>query len=1035
MQIGYETPIAQKTFVCYSADSLDKIPNKTPVIFIPGIGGSILAERNNDGTETHLFPDRAFTGIGLESLDVSLNKNIVATDAIRTIPIVGKNIYKTFIEDYLGEQGGYEEYNVAGIPERRNLSGCQSEQQRTNKPDLFVFAYDWRLSNSENTSKLHDYIQCVQKFYPGTDVNIVAHSMGGLLARRYLLDYSLNHHVSRMITIGSPFLGAPKAIDVLLTGRFLGTETLFGGVYLHTKKIKQLALYGKGMHELLPSDWYFDLGGRPFKEEFDINKNYIFPELYPTLPDLAEWIDINLPPSPIDGSVPYFNSRHFHSFPDFSSKSGQDDWREDLSGVDYYHIYGNKAGETDRTNGTIGAVVIESIKNRSETDIRERYNYGNEHIEGDGTVPLLSSTRDNGTLSLNFGESSLIPIIPSNSGENDKADHNGMMKSQDVFDEILPILEDSSALSSKKNKRLMNNLKRPNPPEKGSSLEERKIYWKKLREYSDDYSKQQKALGYPNEPENYYLDITGVGRVDITDSQGNTNTNLGNADLAVPGVYYQYGSEAGENLVVPHQLALPIDNTFDIKFRTSSDIIEVKIVKGKSEKKGSQAIKYLDMNLPVGVTAWLRFTPEGVMDLRYDADGDGIFESTLAPTYNITGDAAKDVTAPQIRLDADISGNAATVSITAFDEETGVKEIYYQIKDGSVPQLYTAPFTVDISQSKFITAYAEDNAGNRRSAIKQFDFTPPTSTVTLSPALPVGGWYNDAVTVNISASDDVGGAGVKEIIYSAEGAGQIPTTRIPVYRDPFAFPSPNTINDIANAQISIGDEGITTLNYSAKDSEGNAEITKYLDIKVDYTAPRSDASINVNGNTATINLSADDYKLVYNPNTEQYEPDLNLPVSGVNAVKYSIDGGEWQIYSAPISFSGNAGTHFISYYGIDNAGNTESENSKSFTLEAIATPKPVRPVLECVTQNGDGTYTAKFSYKNDNSSDITIPVGADNKFTPNPIDRGQIIVFQPGRHTFAFEVIFGGSNLVWTLKGPDGSRRTSTASSNSTRCE
>lgn len=95
----------------------------------------------------------------------------------------------------------------------------------------------------------------------------------------------------------------------------------------------------------------------------------------------------------------------------------------------------------------------------------------------------------------------------------------------------------------------------------------------------------------------------------------------------------------------------------------------------------------------------------------------------------------------------------------------------------------------------------------------------------------------------------------------------------------------------------------------------------------------------------------------------------------------------------------------------------------------------IKPVLQCVTANTDETFTAKFGYKNDNSVPIIIPVGANNKFSPNPQNRNQTTNFQPGRIRFAFEVLFNGSNLVWTLKGPDNRSRTSTASRNSARCQ
>ena len=96
---------------------------------------------------------------------------------------------------------------------------------------------------------------------------------------------------------------------------------------------------------------------------------------------------------------------------------------------------------------------------------------------------------------------------------------------------------------------------------------------------------------------------------------------------------------------------------------------------------------------------------------------------------------------------------------------------------------------------------------------------------------------------------------------------------------------------------------------------------------------------------------------------------------------------------------------------------------------------PVRPVLECVALLDSGNYEARFGYLNENSTVITIPVGPDNRFSPNPQDRGQTTEFQPGRVMISFEVQFNGNNLVWTLTGPDGKTRTATASSNSKPCQ
>ena len=105
--------------------------------------------------------------------------------------------------------------------------------------------------------------------------------------------------------------------------------------------------------------------------------------------------------------------------------------------------------------------------------------------------------------------------------------------------------------------------------------------------------------------------------------------------------------------------------------------------------------------------------------------------------------------------------------------------------------------------------------------------------------------------------------------------------------------------------------------------------------------------------------------------------------------------------------------------------------------DALGAFQPVRPILECVTQEGPSQYTAVYGYKNENAFPLIIPIGSRNKFTPLPQDRGQPTVFWPGRtppDRGVFHVPFDGGDLVWALKGPDGSTRTATASSSSRRC-
>ena len=92
-------------------------------------------------------------------------------------------------------------------------------------------------------------------------------------------------------------------------------------------------------------------------------------------------------------------------------------------------------------------------------------------------------------------------------------------------------------------------------------------------------------------------------------------------------------------------------------------------------------------------------------------------------------------------------------------------------------------------------------------------------------------------------------------------------------------------------------------------------------------------------------------------------------------------------------------------------------------------PQPVTPTLSCVSPIGNGQYRAHFGYQNPNGTAIEVAVGERNGFTPNPVNRDQPQVFPPGSPTNAFEVVFGGEMITWTLTG-----RPVSASSSSTPC-
>lgn len=106
--------------------------------------------------------------------------------------------------------------------------------------------YDWRKGVEYASLNLKEIIDAIAKKYDA--VYIVAHSMGGLVAIDYINKSKYAPKI-RLITLGTPFFGAPKALYILNTGKAFPIN--FG--------MKALLKIGKNIragYDLLPTSDY-----------------------------------------------------------------------------------------------------------------------------------------------------------------------------------------------------------------------------------------------------------------------------------------------------------------------------------------------------------------------------------------------------------------------------------------------------------------------------------------------------------------------------------------------------------------------------------------------------------------------------------------------------------------------------------------------------------------------------------------------------------------------------------------------------------
>jgi uncharacterized repeat protein (TIGR01451 family) len=99
-------------------------------------------------------------------------------------------------------------------------------------------------------------------------------------------------------------------------------------------------------------------------------------------------------------------------------------------------------------------------------------------------------------------------------------------------------------------------------------------------------------------------------------------------------------------------------------------------------------------------------------------------------------------------------------------------------------------------------------------------------------------------------------------------------------------------------------------------------------------------------------------------------------------------------------------------------------------------PQPIDPFPLCVLRTGS-TYTAVFGYSSGTRGDVGIPIGASNRVSPLPAQRGQPTVFRPGLvyNAFAIENVPVGRSVSWTVRHAGRSDTATARASFRRRCE
>lgn len=171
------------------------------------------------------------------------------------------------------------------------------------------------------------------------------------------------------------------------------------------------------------------------------------------------------------------------------------------------------------------------------------------------------------------------------------------------------------------------------------------------------------------------------------------------------------------------------------------------------------------------------------------------------------------------------------------------------------------------------------------------DAIAPTVTASVSPSANAAGWHKTTATVSFAASDNAGGSGVKEIVYSVNGGTPVVTSG-------------------STASTSFATDGQYNVSYYARDKAGNQPAPQSVTVKVDTTPPTISGASMTPANAANWNNTDVAVKFTCSDATSGIET-----CPGHTTV--ATEGAAQSVSATAVDQAGNTATGLVSGINID----------------------------------------------------------------------------------------------------------------------
>jgi pimeloyl-ACP methyl ester carboxylesterase len=709
---------------------------RPPLVLLPGISGTKMVNQP-DG---ELWPNG--TNLLLSSSDDFLLKLRLANDGVapwdatdpayntvRTDDIIrsvlGQGVYNKTVESL--EKSGYKE----GV-------------------DLFAFPFDWRKDVRTQSVNLLTRIDEIRQQTGAQQVDILAHSQGGLVTLAALRDPASVGKVRKVLTLGTPVLGATKALGVLEYRMPCFVEAPVLGCITNAETLQTAISNFPGLYELLPSRAFDSAVHPPLSIDRDTNGDGV-PEGSQPYDKWSAIVKSHRNANLVD------QADQFHQT--FDTLSLAD------SSVQFYRVVGDSLGTPAwirEYDGQDCKFIWFDCKTVVKYEVK--YTDGTNGDGGDGTVPLHSADLHNPISG--FDARGGVPDVYAH-----KVSHGDLPKDDNVLNFAVAFYGAATPTNA--------SVPAPSPgPSPSPNLLAKPAAATALvtRTEHDPRTDQPlkpsaapivpKALattpaaisanaaptgvdpsqfGLDSTPQPFggiELEVTGPATGAVQDQTGKT---LSITDRSIPHADY--------NAIGDMQSFFLNDaGTYQATLTTSAQLAtRVRVRSYANNQQTGQAVFWV--SAPAGARLRLDFTSGqdlAALRLGVDRNADGIVDDVLAPDAAVVG-GVQDTQAPVTTATvASAAAGQAQVTLLAQDNAggAGVASTYYRVGTSGEPTRYTAPFGVPFGS---IVQFASSDKNGNVEQGKQVAI----------PTVAAGGPYTVAeggsVAVAATGSDPSGG--------------------------------------------------------------------------------------------------------------------------------------------------------------------------------------------------------------------------------------------------------------------------------------